>query len=169
MRDKSSNYFDVRAAIIFIVAHFLSALVYLIVVSNDLIWQSGFTLHMLQAFIYLAVMSVNIGFGLKVMSFITSIFYMLIAVNWLLFQREIEVQMQTYFYNYFENIITAINLIVVYLLGKNGAIYIFNMLFVRCFCFNRIQLFFRSCNYNNIYSINLPIRNKDIKSKEIIK
>jgi hypothetical protein len=170
MIDGLLKYFDVRAAIIFIAAHFLSMCIYLLVINNsNAVWQSGFTLHMLQALIYFAVMSLNVGFKLKVASFVTSIFYVLIAINWLLFQREIEVQMQTYFYDHFASIIMTINLIVIYLLGKDGAIHLFNMFFKRHSFFSRVRLFFRGPNYNRVRNINLPIRDTDIKSQEVSK
>tara|TARA_R110000782_G_scaffold32435_1_gene79076 strand:+ start:15 stop:443 length:429 start_codon:yes stop_codon:yes gene_type:complete len=135
----------------------------------DVVWQNGFTLHMLQALVYFAVMSLNVEFKLKIVSFVTSIFYVLIAINWLLFQREIEVQMQTYFYDHFTSIIMTINLIVIYLLGKDGAIHLFNMFFKRHSFFSRVRLFFRSANINSVHNINLPIRNQNIKSQEISK
>jgi hypothetical protein len=170
MRDNIAKYFNVKAAIIFIVAHFISMGIYTIVINNsNAIWQSGFTLHMLQALVYLAVMSFNIDFKLKFASFITSIFYVLIAINWLLFQREIEVDIQTYFYDHFPSIIMTINLIVIYLLGKDGAIHLFNFIFKHLAFFSRVRLFFRTRNYNNIRNINLPLSNSNIKSKEVCK
>tara|TARA_R110000868_G_C10372767_1_gene718563 strand:- start:23 stop:442 length:420 start_codon:yes stop_codon:yes gene_type:complete len=139
MNGSALKYLDVRAAIIFVVAHLVSMCIYIVIVnSSDIIWQSGFTLHMLQALVYLSIMYLKVGVKLKVAALITSVFYVLIAVNWLLFQREIEVQMQTYFYDHFESIIITINLIVIYLLGKGGVIHLFDMLLSRHSFFGRI-------------------------------
>tara|TARA_R110000772_G_scaffold262521_1_gene381607 strand:- start:152 stop:664 length:513 start_codon:yes stop_codon:yes gene_type:complete len=170
MNGLALKYFDVRAAIIFIVAHLITACIYIVIVNNsDIIWQSGFTLHMLQALVYLSIMYLKLGFKLKVAALITSVFYVLIAVNWLLFQREIETQIQTYFYDHFESIIMTIDLIVIYLLGKGGGIHLFDMFFKRHSFFSKLQLFFRSGYINSVCNINLSISNPNIKSKEVSK
>jgi hypothetical protein len=164
------KYFNARAAIIFITAHFITMSIYFVVINNsDLIWQSGFTLHMLQASIYFAVMTLNLDFKLKVVSFLTSMFYLLIAINWLLFQREIEFEIQTYFYDTFSSIIMTINLIVIYLLGKDSAIHLFNMFLKRPSFFSRIRLLFRGVGSDAIRDINLPIRPQNFKSQETSK
>ena len=163
-----SQHFDIKAAILFVAAHFLSMSVYhLIVVDGAFtIWQGGFVLHMCQSFIYLVIVFANISVKLRIASFITFILYGLIGINWLLFQREIEIELQTYFYDHFSSIITTINIIVIYLLGKNGAIHLFNMFFSRLNVFNKLQLFFRNASNNNIHNIDLPFGAQNIESKE---
>jgi hypothetical protein len=161
------RHFDIRAAIIFIVAHFLTMAIYIVLAEGFfMIWQSGFVIHMSQALVFLGVASLNIAFKLRVASFVTSIFYCLIAINWLLFERGIEVGIQTYFYDHFQSIIMTMNLIVIYLLGKGGAIHIFNMLHKRPNFYNKVLLLFRSVNHNSVLNINAPISGKNFKSKE---
>ena len=163
--------FDMRAAIIFIAAHFLSMSAYHLIVIDGAftIWQGGFALHMCQALIYLTIVFINIDIKLRIASFVTFIMYGLIGINWLLFQRGIEIEMQTYFYNNFEGIITTLNLIVIYLLGKDGAIYLFNMFLIRFNFLNKLQLFYRNVSHSRICNINLFFSSKNIKNKEVSK
>mgnify|MGYP003658029498 CR=1 FL=1 len=159
---------------IFIAAHFLSMFIYLVAAdgaftilnSEFAIWQSGFTLHMLQAIVYFFVMTLNVSFKLKVASFATSVLYFLIGCEWLLFQHNVNAPMQIYFYEHFTSIITTMNLIVIYLLGKDGAIHLLNMFFSRVPFFNKLQLFFRDAYYSCIFSIYLSFSYKNIESKE---
>jgi hypothetical protein len=121
---------------------------------------------MCQALIYLTIVFINIDIKLRIASFVTFIMYGLIGINWLLFQREIEIEMQTYFYNNFASIITTMNLIVIYLLGKDGAIHLLNMFFSRIAFLNKLQLFFRDAYYSCICSVYLSFSYKNIESKE---
>ena len=157
--------FDVKAAVIFIAAHFATMSIYTLLVNNAL-WQPGFILHMLQASVYLFIPLININFKLKLASFVTSILYFLIAINWLLLERGIELAAQVYFYNYFASIITTINIIVIYLLGKNSAIHFFNMFSTSNNFFNKLRLHFRNVNNNNIFNLNLSFNNTNFKIKE---
>ncbi len=163
--------FDMRAAIIFIAAHFLSMSAYHLIVIDGAftIWQGGFVLHMCQALIYLTIVFINIDIKLRIASFVTFIMYGLIGINWLLFQRGIEIEMQTYFYNNFASIINALNLIVIYLLGKDGALHIFNMLFSNINLRNKTSLLFRNDSYHDIYNINLHLSDQNTKNKEVSK
>jgi hypothetical protein len=166
--------FDIRAAMIFIAAHFASMFIYMIaydgafVVINSkfIIWQSGFTLHMLQATVYLFVMTSSISFKLKVASFLISITYLLIGGEWLLFQSDVNSKIQSYFLSSFPSIMTTLNLIVIYLLGKDGAIHLLNMFFKHIPFLNKSRLLFRDAYYSCICSVYLSFSYKNIKSKE---
>jgi hypothetical protein len=159
---------------IFIVAHFASMLIYMIaydgafvIINNEFaIWQSGFTLHMLQATVYFIVMMSSVSFKLKAASFLISIAYLLIGAEWLLFQRDVNSKIQSLFLSNFPSIITTLNLIVIYLLGKDGAIHLLNMLFNRVSFLNKSQLFFRDAYNNCICHIYLSVSYKNIESKE---
>ncbi len=159
---------------IFIAAHFASMLIYLIaydgafviVNSEFAIWQSGFTLHMLQATVYLFVMTSNVNFKLKIASFMISILYLLIGAEWLLFQRDVNSKIQSYFLLNFPSIMTTMNLIVIYLLGKDGAIHLLNMFFSRIPFLNKLQLFFRDAYYSCLCTVHLSFSYKNIEGKE---
>jgi hypothetical protein len=162
---------DMRAAIIFIAAHFVSTGIYnLLIVDGDfVISKGGFILHMLQASVYSSIIFLNFKFELSIAAGVTAIFYCLIAINWVFLERGIELDIQSFFYDSFSSIIMTINLIVIYLLGKDGAIHLFNMLLRRHTFLSRIQLFFRNSSDSSIHNVTLPFGDKDIKSKEICK
>jgi hypothetical protein len=165
------KYFDVRAAIIFIAAHYLTIEVHnlLVIGDNFVIPRGGFILCMLQAAIFVSLLFLKIKFELAIAAGVTSIFYVFMAINWAFMSRWDEIAIQTYFYDTFPSIIMTMNIIVIFLLGKDGGIYIFNKLFKHHPFYNKTRLFFRTRNYNNIRNINLPIRNSNIKSQEICK
>jgi hypothetical protein len=137
------NYFDKRAAFIFIVAHFLSVGVYdLLVVGDEFaIPKGGFILHMLQAAVFASLLSLKLKFELSLTAGIISIWYFLMAVNWAFLESSGETHIQAYFYNVFPSIIMTMNLIVIYLLGKDGAIHMVNTIFKRYTFLSRIRLF----------------------------
>ena len=149
---------------IFIVAHFVTAIIYTLIVDSE-IWQSGFVLHILQASVYVFISFMSMSFKLKIASFVTAICYFLISVNWLLLERGIEIDAQAYFYNHFGSIITTINLIVIFLLGKDSATHFFNMLFTSNSFFNKCRLHFRNDNNNIIFNLDLLVSGKNIKIK----
>ena len=173
-KHRALKCFDIRAALIFIAAHFLSVFIYLVAAdgaftilnSEFAIWQSGFTLHMLQAIVYFFVMTLNVSFKLKVASFVISILYLLIGGEWLLFQHNVKFLIQIYFYEHFASIITTMNLIVIYLLGKDGAIHLLNMFFSRNAFLNKSRLFLRNAYNNCLCYIYLSFSHKNIESKE---
>tara|TARA_R110000851_G_scaffold176388_1_gene323022 strand:- start:839 stop:1357 length:519 start_codon:yes stop_codon:yes gene_type:complete len=162
------KHFDIKAAIVFIAAHFITLLFYYLIIVDDTfsIWQGGFILHISQSLIYLVIPFINISVKLRIASFAISIFYGLIAINWLLLERGIETNIQAYFYDSFASIITTMNLIVIYLLGKDGAIHLLNMFFSRIAFLNKLQLFFRDAYYSCICSVYLSFSYKNIESKE---
>ena len=163
------KHFDIKAAIIFIAAHFITLLFYYLIIVDKTfaIWQGGFVLHISQALIYLVITFISISVKLRIASLVISIFYGLIALNWLLLERGIEANIQAYFYEHFASIITTMNLIVIYLLGKDGAIHLLNMFFSRVPFLNKSRLFFRDAYYSCICSVYLSFSYKNIKSKEI--
>lgn len=132
--------FNLRAAIIFTVAHFASVAIYnLLVVNNEFaISKGGFVLHMLQASVYTSILFLNLKLELLIASAITAIFYCLAAINWAFLERGIEVGMQVLFYDAFSSIIMIINLTVIYFLGKDSAIHLFNIVFKHYPFFRRI-------------------------------
>ena len=162
---------DMRAVIIFIAAHFASVGVYnsLVVDGAFAISDGGFILHMAQATIYSSISFFKLSFKLKVIACVTAVFYCLLAINWVLLDRGIEVNIQSYFYDTFSSIIMTINLIVIYLLGKDSVIHLFNMFLKRPSFFSRIRLLFRGVGSDAIRDINLPIRPQNFKSQETSK
>ena len=168
---KISNFFDIRAAIIFIVAHFASMIIFKVLVVEDhfIIDKGGFILHTLQAFVFLCISFIPMSRKLQVMALLFTGFYCLIAINWSVLERGIELDAQAYFYTIFESIVMTLNFIVICLLGKNGAIYCFNWIYMRCNLHSKVRLFFRVFSNINIYNFNLSISTKDSKSEEISK
>ena len=159
---------DIRAAIIFIAAHFVSVGIYDLLVVNDkfVIAKGGFVLHMLQAAVFLSLPLLKLKFELSVAAAATAICYCLNAINWAFMERGIEVGIQSYCYSNFASIIMTINLIVIYLLGKDGAIHLFNRLLRYPDFRSRVQLFFRGADSNSVRGIDLPISAQDFKDKE---
>ena len=98
----------VRAVIAFIAAHFATYFIYLAMVGHN-----GFALHMTQALPYIAISTLNTDFKLRIVSLSTAFAYILIAVNWLILERGIELKIQELFYSSFESIIMTLNLIVI--------------------------------------------------------
>jgi hypothetical protein len=168
VKQRFLKYFDFKAAILFIAAHFLSVLIYKSLVVDDqfIIWQGGFVINMSQAFIYLIIVFINIDIKLRITSFVTFIVFGLFAINWFLIQRGIEGQLQIYFYEYFQSIIITLNLIVIFLLGKDGAIHLFNLFFSCNTFLNKSRLFLRNTYNNCLCHIYLSFSYKNIKSKE---
>jgi hypothetical protein len=162
------KHFDIKAAIVFIAAHFITLLFYYLIIVDKTfaIWQGGFVLHISQALIYLIITFISINVKLRIASLVISIFYGLIALNWLLLERGIEVDIQAYFYEHFASIITTMNLIVIYLLGKDGAIHLLNMFFSRNALFNKSRLLLRNTYNNCLCYIYLSFSHKNIESKE---
>ena len=159
---------DLRAAIIFIAAHFVSVGLYdLLVVDNEfVVAKGGFVLHMLQAYVFILVTSFSMSRELKITSLIIAVIYALMAINWSVLERGIESNVQAHFYGIFASIIITMNLIVIFLLGKDGALHIFNRLYMSLTFRGRIQLFFRDVHSNSVCDIDLPIGDSDFKSKE---
>ena len=83
------RHFDIKAAIIFIAAHFITLLFYYLIIVDKTfaIWQGGFVLHISQALIYLVITFISISVKLRIASLVISIFYGLIALNWLLLEQ----------------------------------------------------------------------------------
>ena len=162
---------DMRAAIIFIAAHFASMYIYNSIFVNGefIVDRGGFVLHMLQASVFVSLLLLNLNFKLLVAAGVTSIFYTLLAINWFFLSRWEETIFQSYFYDYFSSIIMTINLIVIYLLGKDSAIHLFNMLLKRPSFFSKIRLLFRSNGSDTIRNINLSVSPQNFKSSEISK
>ena len=130
---KKFYLFDLVAAIVFVAAHFISVAVYDFVVVDDAynILGGGFSLHLLIAAIYLAVSELGINYKLRMVALITAFVHVAMAANWSLLQIGFDAGIQSFFYDSFTSIIIAMNSIVIYLLGRNSAIHIFNALFVR--------------------------------------
>ena len=152
---------NLKAAAIFIVAHFAT-----VIIHNALLNQGGFVVHMSQAAVFLFVCNMAIDFKLRIAALVTVIFYALLGVNWLLIIRGIDVTIQKYFYDSFASIIVTIDLIVLFLLGKDGGIHIFNKFFSRHPFYNKIQLFYRSFDYSRLRNLNLFISTKNNQIKE---
>jgi hypothetical protein len=91
------------------------------------------------------------------------------AVNWAFLESSGETHIQAYFYNVFPSIIMTMNLIVIYLLGKDGAIHMVNTLFKRYTFLSKVQLFLRSVYSNSVFNMVLPISQKNFKSQEVSK
>jgi hypothetical protein len=166
--NQAFKHFDLRAAIIFIAAHFVSVGIYdlLVVGDNFAIPKGGFILCMLQASLFLSLTLLKIKFELSIIAGITSIFYCLMAINFFCLARWDETGIQNYFYSVFPSIIMTINLIVICLLGKDGAIHIFNKFFMRRSFLSKIQLFLRGVSNNSVCNINAPISVKNFKSEK---
>ena len=164
MSNELFKHFDLRAAIIFIAAHFVSVGIYdlLVVGDNFAIPKGGFILYMLQAALFLSLPLLKIKFELSIIAVITSIFYCLMAINFFCLARWDETGIQNYFYSVFPSIIMTINLIVICLLGKD----IFNKFFMRRSFLSKIQLFLRSVSNNSVCNINAPISVKNFKSEK---
>lgn len=160
--------FDIRAAIIFIAAHFVSVGIYELLVVNDgfIIPKGGFIMHMLQAAVFLSILLLKIKFELAVAAAVTSVFYLLMAINWFCLSRWGEVGIQAYFHSVFPSIIMTINLIVIFLLGKDDVIPILNKFFKRLGFRSHLQLLFRSTRSHTVYNISLPLRKEDLKNEE---
>ena len=167
MNNFNLKRFDLRAAIIFIAAHFLSAFIYNLFVFNGTMHDglSGFSMHLLQASIYLIISLVSMKKELRIASLAITSAYVLIAANWFLLERGIELDIQSYFYAHFSSIIMTIDLIIIYLLGRDSAIRIFNNVFARRRLHNKFRLFHRSSNHNSVCNIDLPVCTPHIKNK----
>lgn len=165
------NHFDKRAAFIFIVAHFLSIGIYdLLVVGNEFaIPKGGFILHMLQAAVFASLLSLKLKFELSLTAGVISVWYFLMAVNWAFLAHIGETGIQAYFYDVFPSIIMTMNLIVIYLLGKDGVIHMVNTIFKRYIFLSRVRLFLRSAYSNSVFNLVLPINQKNFKSQEVSK
>ncbi len=160
------NHFDKRAAFIFIGAHFLSVSIYdLLVVGDEFaIPKGGFILHMLQAAVFASLLSLKLKFELSLTAAVISVWYFLMAINWALLARAGETDIQSYFYDLFPSIIMTMNLIVIYLLGKDGVIHMVNTIFKRYTFLSRIRLFLRSAYSNSVFNLALPISQKNFKN-----
>mgnify|MGYP003679528815 CR=1 FL=1 len=157
MNNFNLKRFDLRAAIIFIAAHFLSAFIYNLFVFNGTMYDglSGFSMHLLQASIYLIISLVSMKKELRIASLAITSAYVLIAANWFLLERGIELDIQSYFYAHFS----------IYLLGRDSAIRVFNNVFARSRLHNKFRLFHRSINHNSVCNIDLPVCTPHIKNK----
>ena len=112
----------------FIVAHFLSVFIYdSFVVDDELLNGSGVDLRALQASIYVIIPMMILSKELKLASLAVAGMYILSASEWLLFDHGIELDIQAYFYSHFSGIIDTLDLIIIYLLGRDSAIRIFNI------------------------------------------
>ena len=151
----------------FIAAHFLSVFIYdLFVVDNSLsAGKSGVDLRALQASIYMIIPMFGMSKGLKLASLAVAATYILSAAAWLLHSLEAWLDIQSYFYAHFSSIIMTINLIIIYLLGRDSAIRIFNNVFARSRLHNKFRLFHRSINHNSVCNIDLPVCTPHIKNK----
>tara|TARA_R110000851_G_scaffold201085_2_gene352258 strand:+ start:210 stop:722 length:513 start_codon:yes stop_codon:yes gene_type:complete len=157
--------FDLKAAIMFIVAHFLSVFIYdSFVVDDELLNGSGVDLRAMQASIYVIIPMMILSKELKLASLAVAGMYILSASEWLLFDHGIELDIQTYFYSHFSGIIDTLDLIIIYLLGRDSAIRIFNIVFDYCRINNQTRLFRRRTNNNSVCNINLSICYENIKN-----
>jgi hypothetical protein len=163
------KYFDWRAAIIFIAAHFLTVGIYDLLVIGDefIIPKGGFTMHMLQAAVFLSILLLNVKFELAIAAAATALVYALMAISWACTARWDSTFIQNYFYEVFPSIIMTINSIVICLLGKDGAIHLFNIFSKRTGFLNKIQLHFRGTSSNSVHNINAPICGKNFKSEKV--
>jgi hypothetical protein len=142
----------VRAVIAFIAAHFATYFIYLAMVGHN-----GFALHMTQALPYIAISTLNIDFKLRIVSLSTAFAYILIAVNWLILERGIELKIQELFYSSFASIIMTLNLIVILILGTDSGIHLFNRISNAIRVFNKPRLFSGSANNNRVLSCDISI------------
>ena len=168
MKNSTLNRFDLKAAIIFIAAHFISVFIYdtFIIDGRLLDGKSGVDLRALQASIYILIPMFSMSKGLKLASLSVATAYMLSATVWLMYSVKVESTMQAYFYAHFSSIIITLNLIVIYLLGVDSAIRIFNNVFARCRLCCKSGLLHRSADHYSVCNINLHVCTKNIKNTE---
>jgi hypothetical protein len=151
----------VRAAIAFIAVHFGTYFIYLAMVGHN-----GFALHMTQALPYIALSTLNINFKLRIVSLLTALAYILIAVNWLILERGIELKIQELFYSSFASIIMTLNLIVILIIGTDSGIHLFNRISNAIRVFNKSRLFFGSAHNNRVLNCDLSISKKNTQGEK---
>ena len=167
MRTSLFKKLNIWATILFIVAHFATVYIYdLLVVDGEFAFiDSGVILHTLQASVYLIISIMPIKKSLRIASLLVVTAYVLIAASWLWLDMGLDFGTQSYFYDAFAVIMTALNLIIIYLLGRDGAIHIFNLLLSRFNSNSKIRLLFRSANHNRFCNINLFFSSQNIKNE----
>ena len=159
---------NLRATSAFVAAHIVSVIIHNAFVYFDLfaLPKSGFIMHTMQASLYVFISLMAIDLKLRLAALAITFFYIIIAINWAFLERGIEVQLQSYFYEYFASIIMTINIIVIYLLGRDSGIHLFNRLSDRFHFVNKVRLFFGSVYNSSVHYINLHVSNTHIKSEK---